>query len=139
MTLTVTGVEPIELTDPLDLCQPQPRSIPVPKKQIPTPFGPSGGGTTKPRVTPIPNIGDPINPIPLPRRPWTDEPGKWIRRYQPDYPTPTSEKWGRGLTAAVSPDILAGHGTEHNLAIKYRDRMSSNTGEGNGHKDAAYS
>ena len=86
MTLTVTGIETIELTDPLDLCQ---------KPVIPTPM-PSG-----PWVTPtIPNIGD-VNPIPLPRRPWDT---KWEHKmgktilHAPDY----KEKWGRGLTAAVT-------------------------------------
>ena len=119
MRLTVTGIETIELTDPLDLCQkpaaavgiqpnPPPIGIPMP----PSPRIPRG-----PWVTPIPNIGDPVNPIPLPTIDWTHRPD--YRTAEPSEP----EKWGRGLTAAVEDGMDSSH-------------HATSRGKRNGDKDA---
>lgn len=83
MTLTVTGIEVIEVTDPQGLCQlgHLPRGYPV------QPY------PTQPNPTPTPWTGNPI-PLPITATKWEHKMGY----DDPDY----HEKWTRGLNV---PDL----------------------------------
>lgn len=111
MTLTVTGIETIEITDPQGLidAQPKPPSgrvdilIPGQPTVVPVP-SPTPGGTP---YTP-PFSGDPINPIPLPGHTPAERPSipwsKWTH--------PGGGRWARGLRATYGENVLGECPTE---------------------------
>jgi len=96
MTLTVTGVETIEITDPNGVCENQQRQK-ARSAPDPSPLDILKGRQPNPPYVPLPGIPAPINPIPLP------EIGTWRRQqgpatYEQLYDPHAKEKWQVGLT-----------------------------------------
>ena len=116
MTLTVTGIETIEITDPqglIDAQKPKPPSgrvgILIPGQPTVVPVtSPTPGGTPFSPDWPRPSTtGDPIlNPIPLPGHTPAERPSlpwsEWTR----------GGRWARGLRATYGENVLGESPTE---------------------------
>lgn len=93
MTLTVTGVETIEITDPNGVCENQQRQK---ARSVPNP---DPLDALRERLPATPGTRTPINPIPLP------EIGPWRRQQRPatyEYDPLAKGKWQVGLTGDPS-------------------------------------
>lgn len=123
MTLTVTGVETIEITDPNGVCEKArdhlQHDILRGRPQVPTPTGPY--------PFPIPGT-PPINPIPLPR---IDE---WRRRqevtYEHRYDPDAKEKWQVGLTGDPPAGLFTPTTGDPTQSEKWGRNMRSAHGNG---------
>jgi len=142
MTLNVTGVETIEITDPNGVCENQrqkARGSPAPSDPLPNdPLDvlrkrlPSMPGTYVPMPRTLPGTPT-INPIPLPSHPWRRPLEPTIYEHHP------KEKWQVGLTGdppgavpnmpntAATGDPTQSEKWDKNMRKDYDDRDKGNT------------